>query len=127
VLVLVFAVFGVGLVGLLFTGLKTSEPYTEAVELARRHPDVVEALGEPLEAGWLTSGSISISGSSGEAEFSIPIHGPRGHGTIHVVATKEAGQWAFELLEVEIEGRNKRIDLLSPGLGLHEILGRDRA
>jgi hypothetical protein len=124
VLVLVFAVFGVGLVGLLFTGLKSSEPYSEALELARRNPDVVEALGEPIEAGWLASGSISIAGSSGEAAFSIPIHGPLSRGTIHVVATKEAGQWAFESLEVEIESHSERIDLMSPGPGVHETLAR---
>jgi hypothetical protein len=127
VLVLIGAVFGVGLAGLIFTGLKSSGPYSQALELARQNREVVEALGEPIEAGWLASGSVSIVGSSGEAELSIPIHGPRNRGTIYVIAEKRAGQWDFELLEVEIEGLSERIDLLSPEPGLQEILGPDRA
>jgi hypothetical protein len=127
VLALVGAAFGLGLAGLIFTGLKTSGPYAQALELARQSHEVVEALGEPIEAGWLASGSVHITGSSGEAELSIPIHGPRNRGTIHVIAEKRAGQWEFELLEVEVEGQSERIDLLSPEPDLREILGPDRA
>lgn len=127
VLALVGAAFGLGLAGLIFTGLKSSGPYAQALELARQNHEVVEALGEPIEAGWLASGSISITGPSGEAELSIPIHGPLNRGTIYVIAEKRAGQWDFERLEVEIEGLSERIDLLNPEPELQEILGPDHA
>ena len=53
---------------------------------------------------------------AGEAELAIPIKGPDNSGTIYVVATKHAGKWTFESVEVQIRGRLERIDLL---------LGRD--
>jgi hypothetical protein len=72
---------------------------------------VVDALGEPIEPGWYMSGSINVSGSSGEADIMIPISGPRGTGRIYAVATKSAGRWSYEILEVEIDGQPERIDL----------------
>lgn len=36
----------------------------------------------------------------------------RGEGRVYVVASKRAGRWKVDLLEVEIDGRAERIDLL---------------
>ena len=60
----------------------------------------------------IPSGNISVSGSSGDAEFSIPISGPKGSAVICVVAKKKAGKWIYEILEVEVEGSKDRIGLL---------------
>ena len=99
------------------TSIQHSDFYPVALARARANPEVLEKLGQPLQAGWLASGSINVSstsssGSSGNAKVSIPIHGPKGKGTLYVVAQKTAGEWTFETLQVEIEGASQRIDLL---------------
>ena len=91
---------------------KSSEVYQQAMQMATTNPQVVQALGEPIEPGFMPSGSINISGPSGNADLAIPISGPQGSGTIYLVATKEAGRWNFSLLEVEIKEQSERINLL---------------
>ena len=95
-----------------FGVIKSAEPYRESIARAEKNPAVVQALGEPLKPGMIPSGNISVSGSSGDAEFSIPISGPKGSAVIYVVAKKKAGKWIYEILEVEVEGSKDRIDLL---------------
>ncbi len=112
--VAVFAAFTVSIVFLVFGVMKSSDVYKDAVAQASPHALVVEALGEPVEPGWYLSGTINVNGSSGDADIAIPISGPRGSGQIYAVATKSAGRWEYEILEVEIDGQPERIDLLSP-------------
>ena len=100
--------------GLAFLGMKKSDVYQEAVQRAQASPAVVAALGEPVEPALVPSGSISVSGPTGEAELAIPISGPRGDGTIFATASKSAGRWEFTVLEVEIDATGARIDLLEP-------------
>ena len=111
--VLVFAL-RVGLVAVVLNGTKSMWPYEEGVRLASESPAVVEALGRPVEPGWWYTGSTKIVGPSGEADLAIPLSGPLGRGTLYVIANKRAGEWSFELAQVEIEGRKERIDLLGP-------------
>ena len=100
--------------------VKQSDVYREAVDRARSHPDVVTALGEPVEPGWFVSGSVNVSGPSGEASLAIPLEGPAGEGTLYVEATKEAGTWRYQTLEVAVEGGGPRIDLLGTVLASEE-------
>ena len=100
---------------LVFTGIRSSGVYQEAVQLARDNPRVIDALGAPIEVGLLVSGSIHVSGSSGDAELAIPLHGASNRGTLRVVARREGGRWLFEQAEVEVRGREDPIDLLSVG------------
>jgi hypothetical protein len=102
-----------GVLFLAFGALKDSAPYQESVEQAVRHPEVIEALGNPVEPGWQLSGNLNVSGPSGEAEFSVPLKGPQGKGTLYVEATRRAGEWTVHLAEVEVQGRDQRIDLLA--------------
>jgi hypothetical protein len=101
-----------GIFAVVLGTLKSSWACSEGVELARHNKRVVEQLGEPIETGWMTSGSINVSGSSGNADISVPLQGPRNSGTLYVVAKKVAGQWQFERAVVEISGQGSRIDLL---------------
>lgn len=100
---------------LVFGLLKTSDAYKDALARAKANPAVVAALGTPIEAGLFVSGSISVSGTSGDAELAIPISGPRGKGTVYVEARKSSGQWGFGKLVVEIAGTGERINLLKHG------------
>jgi hypothetical protein len=112
VAIAVIAGFFGGMFFIAFSAIKYSGVYVESLKMAHASPAVVQALGEPIEEGFLVFGSIHVNGPSGEADISIPITGPKGSGTIYAVATKSAGIWRFELLEVDIKGSEDRIDLL---------------
>jgi len=105
----------VGLALVVLSLLKSNDAYRIALETARAHPEVKVLLGEPIEAGWLVKGSINFADSSAWAKLEIPVSGPKGSGTLHCVAYKEAGRWHFQKLHVEIEGRAEPIDLLDGG------------
>ena len=99
----------------LFGLLKSSAPYENAVAKAKDHAAVQEAIGTPIEAGWLVTGNISLENSAGDADLSIPISGPEGKATIYVVGEKSAGEWTFSTLLVEIHRTEQKIDLLEEG------------
>ncbi|HEV8486035.1 MAG TPA: cytochrome c oxidase assembly factor Coa1 family protein [Blastocatellia bacterium] len=107
------AVVIVLIVTLVFGALKSSDVYKQAMAKATANPTVISEIGQPIESGWMVSGSISVTGSSGEADISIPISGPKKSGTLYAVARKSAGEWKFSRLEVEVPNRPLRINLLS--------------
>ncbi len=96
----------------IFGALRSSEIYQMALKEAKSNPDVVQVLGEPVEPGWWLSGSIKVSGPTGQADIAIPISGPKASGTLYAVALKTAGQWQFVTLEVAVDGQDERINLL---------------
>ena len=97
-----------------FSMMKSNDAYQHSMEVARHDPRVAAALGQPIEEGWFVSGSFDESGGSGQAQFSIPVSGPKGAGTLHVEARKSAGEWRYSTLVLEVGGSGKRVDLL-PG------------
>jgi hypothetical protein len=102
------ALVALGAVGL----VRSSDVFHEAFDRAQSHPRVVHALGQPIRPGWSFRGSISTEGPTGNAELIVPISGPDGSARIYIVAERSSGTWSFERLEVKIEGRPGRIDLL---------------
>ncbi len=97
----------------IFGALKSSEVYQQAVAKAQASEEVQSAIGEPIVAGTFVSGSIEVSGASGNADLAIPISGPKGSATVYAVAKKSAGRWSYTTLEVEVKGAAGRIDLLA--------------
>jgi hypothetical protein len=97
-----------------FGTIKSTDVYQQALAKARSNPAVVRELGQPVEPGWLISGRINVTESSGNADMSIPVSGPKKSGRIYVSAVKKLGKWDFSALEVEVEGEAKRINLLTP-------------
>jgi hypothetical protein len=112
--VLVIGLFVFGLLALVHAMFASSYPYKEALARAKDSAEVAAEIGTPLHAGWLITGSINTAGSSGDASFDIPISGPKGKGTIFVVAKERANRWEFETLEVDIEGQSQPIELEPP-------------
>jgi len=111
-----FVIVSVGIliwavVGLVMGAFRSSYVYQEALARARANPAVIEQLGTPIEPGRFVSGSISVSGASGEADLSIPVSGPKGRGTLYARASKRAGEWHFSMLLFAPES-GPRIDLL---------------
>lgn len=97
-----------------FTLMKSSDAYQIALARAKADRRVTEAIGMPINDSWFVSGSTNVTGGSGTADLSIPIHGPKGAATIYCTATKSAGQWQYSQLVVSITNSKQRIDLLQP-------------
>ena len=112
--IIVLAVVFAGTIALIvFGAIKSTDVYKDALARAKANPDVIAALGSPIKEGLFVSGNTNVNGASGEANISIPISGPKGKGTIYVVAKKSAGRWEYSELVVEIEKTKERIDLLA--------------
>lgn len=108
-----------GIILLVFTMITSSQPYQDAVSMARQNTQVQQILGTPIEEGWLVMGNIETSGlganSSGMADLSIPIYGPASEGSLYVYATKQAGQWTMHEVTLHYgpNGYNQ-LDLINP-------------
>lgn len=104
-------VFGVG--WFVLDSLGSCEPCRQAVARAEGSPAVQAALGTPIRKGSFVTGSLSTNGSSsGLADLTIRLSGPKGKATLSAVATLEAGVWTFQKLEAEVAGYPERIGLL---------------
>jgi len=97
---------------IVFSAVKSTDVYKDALARAKAHPAVIDALGSPITEGFLVSGNTNVNGASGEANLSIPISGPKGKGTIYAAATKSLGRWNYSGLVMEIAETHQRIDLL---------------
>jgi len=100
------------LVSFVFGLLKSSEPYQHAVAAASTNPNVVRELGAPVAPGWYVSGSVSVSGTSGEANLAIPLNGKLRRGTVYVVAKKTDGAWTYGRLQMLVDGDEFPLELL---------------
>ena len=107
-----FVVFVGSVVLIVFSAVKSTDVYKDALARAKTHPAVIEALGSPVTDGFLVSGNTNVNGASGETNLSIPVSGPKGKGTIYVAATKSLGRWNYSGLIFEIAKTRQRIDLL---------------
>ncbi|MHC4889323.1 MAG: cytochrome c oxidase assembly factor Coa1 family protein [Planctomycetota bacterium] len=105
ILALVIVTFVIGFI-------KSTDVYADALAAAKSKPEVIAVIGEPIKEGLFVTGSVSVSGSSGNADLVIPISGPKGKAVVYVVATKSAGKWKYSTLEVVIDKTSERINLL---------------
>jgi hypothetical protein len=112
-LLVVIGGFVLALMSIIMASFHGSDVYKQALAKASENPQVREQIGEPILAGWLTSGQLNVSGSTGNADLSIPISGPRGKGMIRAIASKSGGVWRFTRLQVNVDGQSSSIDLLS--------------
>ena len=106
VLFIVAGVFGI------FYTLAHSTPAAMALDKAQHSPVVLERLGTPIRRGSFVSGNINTTGSGGHADLSFPISGPKGAGTVYVVANRENGTWSLETLAASFSGSDDRVVLL---------------
>ncbi|MEA2165177.1 MAG: hypothetical protein QOK37_3304 [Thermoanaerobaculia bacterium] len=106
-------IFAVVLVVVVFGAMKKSDVYKEALSRAQNSPAVQAALGTPIEAGMMVSGSINVDSTGGHATLDFPISGPKGKGVVHAVATRTGEKWEYTALTVKPEN-GALIDLLPP-------------
>lgn len=103
-------------VGLVFGLIKSSTPYQQALEKAQRDPVVIGRLGTPIRGGLLVSGSVNLSGGTGQANLAIPLQGPKASGTLYVEARQSAGTWTYSTLTLQPDSAGGPISLLRPSL-----------
>jgi hypothetical protein len=115
-LLVLFVAFVASIALIVFSAMKSTDVYKDALARAKANSVVIEALGSPIAEGFLVSGNTNFNGASGEANLSIPISGPKGKGTIYVAANKSLGRWNYAGLIVEIAKTHQRIDLLQSGV-----------
>lgn len=112
VVILLF-VFGIGAAFFGITNLmENSEPVEYALSKARENNKVTKILGENLETYGIPSGNITLNNNDGEVDFSIPIKGKKGEGTLVVRGIKSKGKWVYEDLYVRIKETQEEINLL---------------
>jgi len=92
---LLFLVFVGSILVIVFSAMKSTDVYRDALAHAKTDPAVIEALGSPIKNGFLVSGKTNVNGASGESNLAIPISGPKRKGIIYVSANKSLG--AMEL------------------------------
>jgi len=109
------------------TLVRTSSAARTAVARAATDPEVVSALGAPIEEGWLVDGTLD---PGRYAKLTVPISGPNGRAHINLEASCKncrrglwpfnresdaSDAWKFSTLAVEIGAEGQRIDILAKG------------
>ncbi len=99
----------------MFSQFGKLEVYQVAFEKASNHPDVIAALGTPIEESLLKSASINSSSGKQTADYtSAPLSGPNGKGVLRFAAEKVGdGPWIYSTMQVQLES-GQIIDLLEP-------------
>lgn len=86
------------LIGFIFGMIKSSDAYQQPLAKAQADPQVRAALGDPVKDTWYVTGNINLVNDGGSANLQIPLSGPKGEGTLYVVATKAQGTWTFQTM-----------------------------
>lgn len=83
---------GMGFYGVV-SAVKSSEPYQMAEKFAKIDPVIKGQIGEVTGFGFMPSGSVNTSGSSGDADLSVSVNGKNGSGTLLFRCTIRNGKW----------------------------------
>jgi hypothetical protein len=111
-ILLLIGLAGVAVLFLVVMGaIKSSEIFKMATEMVESSPQVRAELGE-VEGYGFPTGSISTSGGSGSADFSLEVEGSKSSGELYVKAEKVEGEWRPEIIAVKCDS-GQRIDLLA--------------
>ncbi len=106
-----FALFALSLIPFIwFFG--HSDAYRTAVAELNASPVAISELGTPIRTGF-PWGRISITNDTGRAQLSFSARGPKADGTAYVDETLRAGHWVINRLQLEIKGRDRRINLVA--------------
>lgn len=98
------------IVGFTFFGIRkmatSSEAYQDSIAAIEANPAALEALGTPIEPGFLVQASYKIENGNESIDMSVPVSGPKGKGTLRVVGSKTGGaaDWTYETQQLDLEG-----------------------
>lgn len=89
---------------------KNSIPYKMAIETLKTNSQVQEIIGDSIRPSGFVSGSISTSGSSGDANLSFKMAGTHGSVKVYLIAVKEFEIWRITKLYLRENELIKIID-----------------
>lgn len=85
--------------------LKGNDAYRMTMGAVRVDNRVKSAIGDDLADSFWVGGHVNVNvNGSGDAQFSIPIHGSKGKGTVFSNIVRTAGKWSMRLLVVRVDG-----------------------
>lgn len=90
------AAFVAGVYFFVTATMRNSEPGQRALQLARSDARVIAAIGQPVRTGWIYNGTITVNLRDGNANFTMPLSGPKDKASVHVIATKDGSGWHYE-------------------------------
>lgn len=106
------ALFAGGGMALFSAIMRSSESYDIAFARARSSPEVLAVFGEPLTAGWWTTGKISSGGSLTSVRYQVPVSGPLQDGRMSIAGSERRGDWDLTVtLTYERGGETRAIRL----------------
>jgi hypothetical protein len=73
-------------------------------------------LGTPINGGFLVTGSVNLSGGTGQANLAIHLQESKASSTPYVEARQSAGTWTNSTLTVRTDGAGEPINLLGTSL-----------
>jgi YD repeat-containing protein len=76
--------------------------------------EIVRLLGTPITIETGVQGEIQQDETGWkEMRLTLPVRGPNGHATAHVVGGRGIGPWVFTTFEVDFEKEHEKVDLVS--------------
>jgi hypothetical protein len=82
-----------GCLWLLSLPIRAQAPVRLAASKARGSAQVTQLIGQPLNTARFVRGHLVSKNSNGNADLTIPIHGPLEHGTLVKWAQEDQGNW----------------------------------
>lgn len=110
-LILFFVIFP-----LLFTfigSMLKGEAFEQSMTAISQNSEVIEIIGEPIEASYFVMGSIQISNAKGEASLQYSISGPKGNADVYVQAYKEIEMWSLYNVIVYIPESGEKVKVVT--------------
>ena len=105
ILLLGTAIFG------FFSSVKSSTGANEILLMAQTNPQVIEALGEPIEEDGIGSYSVKINNGFKTNEVTLPIKGPKSEATLKVKSSGSDDDRVYEVFEIYVDETGETIDL----------------
>lgn len=93
--------------------MKHSDAFNMSLGELQNNPEIIALIGQPIEPGFLVTGSISSGTGSGKALLNYSIKGPKGEAEVQVAAIKEIDGWHIKELLVYSEGQENLFTIIS--------------
>lgn len=99
---------------ILIGNMLKGEAFDQSMAAISQNSEVIEIVGEPIEAGYFVMGSIQTSGANGKASLQYSISGPKGEADVYVQAYKEMEAWELYNVVVHWPESDKKIQVVIP-------------
>jgi hypothetical protein len=118
-LTLLLLIVLLALLGVAYIQVKKSAPsFHLALETVQKDPQVVQALGEPIDdASLLPGGDENVQAERGDASWWFDVKGPKDRARVYAHASRLGGRWSLSVLEVTTDKGQKIKPNLDPDKG----------